>query len=291
MNVIVCAKQLQATYARTGKVPETHYLNPEDSIFRINPYDDAAMALAVGIKASLSNTRITVVTLAPMTADEDLWRLMGMGGDRLCRIDLASGDPASLDAWAKAQVLARAVRAIGADLVLCGKESLDRGNGLVAAYMAHYLRLPHVTGIQQLQIHDDGGARVTLNAGKGRREIMDCRMPTLFSVDLLPVPVPRPSFTAIQQARGKEVLHMVEDAGSLTSKTICTATTAPRPRPKPIVAPDSRLPGHDRVKQLLAGSTIQKKGKLVSGSPEQQVDEIVSFLTQHGFISPGPPES
>ncbi|MBT8341334.1 MAG: hypothetical protein KJP07_15065, partial [Desulfatitalea sp.] len=73
MDIIVCAKQIQATYARTGKSAETLFLNPEDHIHRVNPYDEAAMALAVKVKRAMPAARITVITLAPMKAEEDLW--------------------------------------------------------------------------------------------------------------------------------------------------------------------------------------------------------------------------
>ena len=291
MHIIVCAKQIQATYARTGKSPEALFLNPEDHIYRVNPYDEAAMALAVKVKDAMPAAQITVITLTPMAAEEDLWRLLGMGADRLCRIDLAESDgepvqnPQALDSWAKAQVLARAAKTLKADLVLCGKESVDRQNGLVATYMAHLLHLPYVAGIMDLRIQEETGVRITKNAGKGRREIMDCRLPALFGVDLLPEPLPMPAYAAIQTARCKEALHMVYDTGNLTAKTRSLTTTTPRPRPKPSPAPDSSLPSYARVKQLLSGSAMEKKGKLVTGSPESQVDEIIDFMELHGFLS------
>lgn len=290
MNIIVCVKQVQSTYARTGKSPEALFLNAEDHIYCVNPYDEAAMALAINIKDVLPTALITVITMAPMTAEEDLWRLMGMGADRLCRIDLAEPDneldqnPTVLDSWAKAQVLAQAAKSLKADLVLCGRESVDSQNGLVPTYIAHLLQLPYVSGILDLQIREESGARVTKNAGKGRREIMDCRLPALFSVDLLPGPLPMPAYAAIQASRQKETLHMVYDTGTLTAKTRTLATTTPRPRPKPTPAPDSVLPSFERVRQLLSGSAVEKKGKLVTGSPESQVDEIIGFMEQHDFL-------
>jgi electron transfer flavoprotein beta subunit len=292
MNIIVCAKQIEATYARTGRSPEEMYLNPEDHIYRVNPYDEAAMALAAKVKEAMPEARITVITLAPMKAEEDLWRLMGMGADRLCRIDpAASGkDPDKttgvMDSWTKAKVLARAADTLNADLILCGKESADQQNGLVAAYMAHLLELPYISGILDLQVQTDRGARITKNAGKGRREIMDCRFPALFSVDLPPGPLPMPAFAAIQAARRKEVLQMIPDTGTSMAKTRVLETTTPRPRSKPTPAPDSSLPSFERVKQLLAGSALEKKGELVIGSPESQVEKILDFMRRHDVLLP-----
>jgi len=47
MRIIVCVKQIRQTYARTGMDPEQYFLKPEDSVYRINPYDEAALELAL----------------------------------------------------------------------------------------------------------------------------------------------------------------------------------------------------------------------------------------------------
>ncbi|MBT8341533.1 MAG: hypothetical protein HKP58_12705, partial [Desulfatitalea sp.] len=222
--------------------------------------------------------------------EEDLWRLMGMGADRLCRIDLTGPEdapeeiPGAVDSWAKARVLTRAVKTLKGDLVLCGKASLDRQNGLVPAYMAHLLHLPFLAGILDLKLTDDHHSRITKNAGRGRREIVDCRLPALFSVDLPPGPTLKPAYTAIQSARRKEIIQMVCDTYPLTAKTRILATATPRPRPKPIPAPDSALPSFVRIKQLLSGSVTQKKGRQVTGSAERLVEKIINFMEHHGVL-------
>jgi electron transfer flavoprotein beta subunit len=58
----------------------------------------------------------------------------------------------------------------------------------------------------------------------------------------------------------------------------------PRPRPKKIPVPDSRLGAFDRIQQLLMGSRIEKKGTILQSSPELQAEGIISFLEEHGFL-------
>ncbi|MBC8456584.1 MAG: hypothetical protein H8D67_01140 [Deltaproteobacteria bacterium] len=36
--------------------------------------------------------------------------------------------------------------------------------------------------------------------------------------------------------------------------------------------------------QLLTGSRVEKKGEMLRGSPESQVEGIISFLDRHGFL-------
>ena len=45
-----------------------------------------------------------------------------------------------------------------------------------------------------------------------------------------------------------------------------------------------RLHAYERIMQLLTGSTVEKKGEILTGSPESQVDGIVAFLTANGFL-------
>jgi len=106
----------------------------------------------------------------------------------------------------------------------------------------------------------------------------------VFSVDLFSGALSQPSHAAKQRSRQKTVTHMVFDRQRLTEKTQRTEVMAPRPRPKPVAAPDSHLPGFERVRQLLAGSRVQKKGKIVSGTPETQVEDIIRFLEEHDIM-------
>ncbi|MBL7225811.1 MAG: hypothetical protein ISS59_06720 [Desulfobacteraceae bacterium] len=41
---------------------------------------------------------------------------------------------------------------------------------------------------------------------------------------------------------------------------------------------------YDRIQQLLTGSQVEKKGEMLRGSPESQVEGIISFLDRHGFL-------
>jgi hypothetical protein len=55
---------------------------------------------------------------------------------------------------------------------------------------------------------------------------------------------------------------------------------APKPRAKKVPVPDSALPAHERVQQLLQGSSVEKKGKLVTGPVQEAVEEIVTFIAK-----------
>lgn len=291
MNICVCVKQVEEIYTRTGRDPEEHFLEPRDRIYRVNPYDEAAMVLASRVAADLENTRIVVLTIGPIRAEDELWRIMGMGADRLCHIELTpmDNDNHLLDPWGKAQVLAHAIDSIGGDLVLCGKESIDKQNGLVANFLANKLKRPYISSILDLILKDGAiEARVTKNVGKGVRQIVDCRLPAVFSVDLFPGALSMPSYEAKQRARHHTITHMVLEIGKLNMKTRSVEITAPTPRTKPIPAPDSDLSSYERVRRLLSGSSVQKRGRMVFGPPETQVAAILQFLEENSIITTVP---
>ncbi|MCP4750411.1 MAG: hypothetical protein GY866_05935, partial [Proteobacteria bacterium] len=156
MEIIVCLKPIRHIYARTGSDLSTNYLAAEDVVCRINPYDEAALEQAIKVKDLNSSSRITVLTLGPLFAENELNRSLALGVDGFIQIE--AGQPSDqLESRQKAHLLAKAVEEIGADLVLCGKESLDRRNGQVGAFLAHFLGTPFVSSILELTVANDIG--------------------------------------------------------------------------------------------------------------------------------------
>ena len=66
MRIIVCIKQICHTYARTGMDPERLFLSPEDRIYRVNPYDEVALEMALCIKDLQGRGEIIILTLGQL---------------------------------------------------------------------------------------------------------------------------------------------------------------------------------------------------------------------------------
>jgi len=290
MKIIVCIKQICHTYARTGQDTERRYLNPEDTIYRINPYDEASLELALRFRDQFEPAAdIILLTLGSLIAESELRRCLAAGADQLCRIvhsgSTTEDDPLMQpDPWTKADLLARAVMELGGEIVLCGKESMDRGSGQIGALLAHILKMPYVSAITDLsagattdQLH------VQRSAGRGVREILRCPAPAVFSVDLGP-DLRLPIFARRQWAMTCTIQNMMYPPWERSAQGVTIRLFPPRPRPKIVPVPDSRLPAYDRIGQLLAGSKVEKKGDLLTGSPESQVDGIMNYLKANGFI-------
>ena len=234
MKIIVCIKQICHTYARTGHDPERRYLNPEDTICRINPYDEAALELALRLRDQIDPAEIILLTMGPLIAESELRRCLAAGADQLRQI-VYSGftmedDPLlQPDPWAKADSLASAVTELGGEIVLCGKESLDRGSGQMGAFLAHILKMPYVSAITDLSAGTGNGEiHVQRSAGRGVREIIRCPAPAVFSVDLGPE-LRLPVFTRRQWAMTCPIQMMTYPPRQRPAQVVTTRLFPPGP--------------------------------------------------------------
>ena len=279
MRMIVCVKQIEHIYARTGMDLEQYYLAPEDRVLRVNPYDERAMEIASTMKSVLGAGEIVVVTLGPVFAESELMRCLALGADRFVRVDESD----SVDSFQKSSYLAQAIRPLEPDLVLCGKESLDTQKGQLGAFLAQRLGLPFVSAITELSI-ENRKAQVQRSAGRGRREVIECRLPALFSVDLGAREPHLPTYRDKQAAHTLPVEVLTMEQGAASPMVRSEGMMPPRPRPKWVRPINSGLEAHDRIQQLLTGSRVEKKGLILKGNSESQVEGILSFLKEIGVL-------
>jgi len=284
MNIIVCLKPIRHIYARTGSDPSVNYLTPEDVIYRVNPYDEAALSQALKVKDLNTTSQVTVLTLGPLFAETELNRSLALGVDNFIQIETGQASE-QLEPRQKAGLLARAVREAGADLVFCGRESLDRRNGQVGAFLANFLGLPFISSILEVKMLKDAGrARATRKAGGGKREVYECDLPAVMSVDLGPNHPLLPTVQHKSRAGQLPVQKLNYADQIIQNKTSSVRVFPPNPRPKKVNAPESMLPSFKRIRKLLEGSQIEKKGTILTGNAESQAKAIISFLQEQGFL-------
>ncbi len=280
MHIIVCVKQIAYTYARTGKELERHFLSKEDVVCRVNPYDEVAVAAALRAR-ELSGAFISLLTLGPIIAETELRRCAAFGVKGLYQMDTSG----TLDPWQKAVLLSRAISKIGADLVFCGKESLDTRNGQVGAHLGYCLKRPFVSNLRDLhQVSKEEGLVVERSAGRGRREMVRCPLPAICSVDAGNLSLPVPTFNQMEASGKLPITQMMFDESTINPRALRTRIGPPRPRPKAPEPPDSSLSSYERSKALLTGSRLEKTGEMLTGSLDSQVDGFISFLQNNDFL-------
>ena len=100
---------------------------------------------------------------------------------------------AASDTLATSYILSCAVKKIGADVVLCGRQAIDGDTAQVGPQLAEKLHLPLITYVEQLVSLKDGLLHLRRNVGNGWEEV-ECRLPALLTV-METANVPRPPAT------------------------------------------------------------------------------------------------
>ena len=257
MNIVVCMKPVPDP-RRWGKLkldPRTMLLRRDEVPAVINPLDRNAIEQAVALRAAGSGT-ITVISMAPREAEEQLAEALAMGCDRACLLSDAAF--AGADSLATARCLAAAIRRLGdVDLVFCGSYSLDGSTSQVGPQIAELLDIPDLTHVTALSL--DGGTLHARCATEGGETVYECDLPALVTFDK-EVNVPRlPSMTGIMRAAS-------------TGVTCWTAADLG-------LSPDEVGLGGSPTQMLnIFTPPAARKGEMLEGSPSQMAAALVAKL-------------
>src|SRR5215211_3733400 len=148
---------------------------------------------------------VTVLTLGPSEAEEQIRDSLANGGDRGVHLvtDGEEWDPQATAAAIVSTVRDEEASGGGFDLIVFGNESADAGNYQVGIRVAYALGRPIATGLKGLSV-DDGRARCEQEV-PGGRDIYELPLPAIVSV-LEGINLPRyPSVPAKLRARSKPV--------------------------------------------------------------------------------------
>lgn len=154
LHIIVCVKPVPdpRTWGKLKLDPHTLLLRRGDVPAVINPLDRHAVEQALALREAEGGS-VTLVSMAPADAEEQLAEAMAMGADRACL--LADRAFAGADTLATARTLAAAIRRIGAwDLVFCGAYSADGSTAQVGPQLAELLGVPDLTHVVALEVRD-----------------------------------------------------------------------------------------------------------------------------------------
>jgi electron transfer flavoprotein beta subunit len=142
-----------------------------------NPEDLNALEAALEIRDRVGGT-VAAVTMGPPAACDILRQSMFLGADRAVLV--TDRRAAASDTLATSYILSCAVKKIGADVVLCGRQAIDGDTAQVGPQLAEKLSLPLVTYVEQL-MDVNATLRLRRNIGTGW-EVVDCPVPCLLTV-------------------------------------------------------------------------------------------------------------
>ncbi len=152
MKIIVCVKQVPDT-AEVKIDPVTNNLVREGVPGIMNPYDEAAVMMALRLKEQTGGT-VSVLSMGPEQAGREIENALHRGADEgylLCDRRLGGADT-----LATGYTLAETIRRLGCDLVLCGNEAVDGCTGQVGPLIGEFLQILAMTYITDMKIEQEG---------------------------------------------------------------------------------------------------------------------------------------
>jgi len=288
MHIAVCLKYVPDPTSIEID-PLTGAIDPVRTLYMLNPADEAALETALALRSE--GDTVLALTVGPKEAETVLRDALAVGADRVLRL------------WDEARsytkppvtsiLLAAALRLQGLpDLLLCGARSVDRGAGKLPALLGELLDWPVVTDVTRFELQQSR-ALTQRRLARGARAEGEVKLPAVVGLEPELAKLRQASLPGLIAAKRAEipVLHLA-DLGLSPQDLHFPAVTLhevmpPRPRPRALFMPDSHLPPHERVAQIMSAGVTGKSGEILEGrSAEEMADAIIAFLKTHGFVEP-----
>ena len=180
MKIVCLVKQVpRADAIRFDE--ETKSLVREGVPLELNRFDAYAVAHAARLRDEHGG-EVVAMTMGPPQAEEALRVALALGADRC--IHLSDRLFAVADTIGTSRTLAMAIAKEGADLVLCGRKTLDSETWQVPAEVAAFLGWPQATNLTSLEVAADR-LRVE-RLGDEANEVYELGLPALCSIAFPP---------------------------------------------------------------------------------------------------------
>jgi len=288
MKVVVCVARVMDTGEPLRVRPGQDALEEEGLRHVLSPADEYALEEGLRLKDRFPDSDVTAISMGPPESEPVLRRCLALGADR--SLLLWDETFRGSDTLATARILAAAIRQVGADVVLCGKRASDGDTGQVGAQLAELLDLPAVSSVVRLEMRDSE-ALVHRRLERGRRAVLRCPLPALFTVE---EGINRPCYPKLRvllRSLAAEVPRWgladlglrAEEVGKAGSCVQVVNLSPPKPITKGLVIPDSSLSPEERWQQILSGGIEERHGDVIQGPPDTVAERLLGFLTENHF--------
>ena len=146
MKILVCIKQVPDT-VEVKIDPKTGTLIRDGVPSIINHDDKTGIEAALQLKEQLGGT-VTVVSMGPPQADVALREALAMGCDEAYLV--SAREFGGSDTYATSGILAAALRKVGYDIVITGRQAIDGDTAQVGPQIAEKLSLPQVSYVEEV---------------------------------------------------------------------------------------------------------------------------------------------
>ena len=225
MRILVCVKRVPLTGGKMVLTADEQALETRHLGFTISPHEECGVEEAVRLVEEHGG-EVTVLTLGPPEAEEQIRDSLANGGDRGVHLvtDGEEWDPQATAAAIVETIREEESAGGGFDLIVFGNESADAGNYQVGIRVAYSLGRPIANGLKGLSVAD-GRARCEQEV-PGGRDIYELPLPAVVSV-LEGINLPRyPSVPAKLRARSKPVEQRTPERPAAEAREAAPRRTA-----------------------------------------------------------------
>ena len=251
MKIYVCVKHVPDTAAKITVVGDREFA--ETCKFIVNPYDEYAVEEAVQLIEQAGGGEVIIVTVGKESAVNTMRGALALGADRGI---LVKTDAQFLDSGLTSQSLKKAIEQDGgADLIFCGKQSIDSEGMQTPFRLAQAFDMAVVSDVVDLSI-GDGKAVAEREIGGGAREVIEMQLPCVIGATR-GLNEPRyPKLPDIMKAKKKEI--------------------------KQIELADLGLALASPLTEIVNLEAVPERGqaRILGGSTREAVEQLVSVLKE-----------
>ncbi len=185
---------------------ETRTLKREGIPLELNELDRYAVAEAVRLRERHEG-EVVVMTMGPPQAEEALRETLALGADRC--VHLSDRVFAVADTIGTSRTLSMAIAKEGADLVLCGRKTVDSETWQVPPEVAAYLGWPQLTSASGVDLVD-GRVHATRETDEGE-DRYEIELPAVLSIARPPASFQRVNTVSQVEPEGRIALWTAGD--------------------------------------------------------------------------------
>ena len=205
MKILVFVNHVPDTETKVKVGADSKSIDPTGVNYMLNPYDEFAVEEALKTKQTFGG-EVVVVSLGGDANKETLRKALAMGCDKAVLLK----DNSVRDSFAVAKPLADFTRESGAEIVFCGKQSIDYDDSQVGGLIAEMLGWASVSVVVKMEIKD--GTVFAEREIEGGHEIVHAKLPVVVMAQK-GLNEPRyPSLKGIMDAKRKPIEEKALDA-------------------------------------------------------------------------------
>ncbi|MBP9211642.1 MAG: electron transfer flavoprotein subunit beta/FixA family protein [Bacteroidetes bacterium] len=211
MKILVFVNHVPDTETKVKVGADSTSIDPAGVNYMLSPYDEIGVEEALKTKQAFGG-EVVVVSLGGESNKETLRKALAMGCDKAVLLK----DASVRDSYAVAGSLAEFAKEYGADIIFCGKQSIDYDDAQVGGLVAEMLGIASVSVVVKLEIKDGG---ITAEREiEGGHEIVQAKLPAVISAQK-GLNEPRyPSLKGIMDAKRKPIEERTPSA--IASKVV-----------------------------------------------------------------------